>query len=214
MKTVFLDLDGTLMDAGPGILNSVSYALEMMGLEPFKGDGSWMVGPPLWDSFRVLGVPENRLDDAIKHYRDRYADIGWSENSLYEGVLTELSIMKAKGYQLCITTSKHNTYARKITRHFGIADFMDYEFGSESNGTRADKTLLISYAITQSNANADKSVMVGDRHYDISGAQNNGLPSVGVAYGYGGQQELEKAEATKIISKPHELSNAIADVLG
>ena len=214
MKTVFFDLDGTLMDAGPGILNSVSYALDKMGYAPFEGDGSWMVGPPLWDSFRVLGVPENRLDDAVEHYRYRYADIGWLENSLYEGVLAELSSIKAQGYQLCITTSKHNTYARKITKHFGIAVLMDYEFGSESDGTRADKTSLIQYAMTQSNATADKSIMVGDRHYDIVGAKNNGLPSVGVAYGYGGHQELEKAGATKIISKPADLSNAIAAVLG
>ena len=43
MKTVFFDLDGTLTDAGPGILNSVSYALEKMGYAPFEGDGSWSV---------------------------------------------------------------------------------------------------------------------------------------------------------------------------
>tara|TARA_B100001057_G_scaffold91718_1_gene88007 strand:+ start:449 stop:1093 length:645 start_codon:yes stop_codon:yes gene_type:complete len=213
MKTVFLDLDGTLTDAGQGILNSVSYALEKMGYAPFDGDGSWMVGPPLWDSFRVLGIPESRLDDAVQYYRDRYADIGWLENSLYCGVLAELSIMKARGYQLCITTSKHNIYARKITKHFGISDFMDHEFGSESDGTRADKTTLIKYALTQSNANVEKSIMVGDRHYDIVGAQNNGLPSVGVAYGYGGHQELEKAGATKIISRPADLSTAISAVL-
>ena len=116
MKTVFLDLDGTLTDAGPGILNSVSYALDKMGYAPFEGDGSWMVGPPLWDSFRILGVLENRLDDAVEHYRNRYANIGCLENSLYEGVLAELSSIKAQGYQLCITTSKHSTYACKISR--------------------------------------------------------------------------------------------------
>ena len=91
---------------------------------------------------------------------------------------------------------------------------MDYEFGSESDGTRADKTSLIKYAMAQSNATKDKSIMVGDRYYDIVGAKNNGLPSVGVAYGYGGHQELEKVGATKIISKPTDLSNAIAAVLG
>lgn len=214
MKTVFLDLDGTLTDAGPGILNSICYALEKMGFAPFAGDGSWMVGPPLWDSFRILGVPESCLDEAVKHYRLRYADIGWLENSLYDSILTELSCLKSQGYQLCITTSKHTAYARKITKHFGITDFMDHEFGSESDGTHADKTSLIHYAMTKSNATAEKSVMVGDRHYDIVGAQNNGLRSIGVTYGYGGYQELEKAGATKIISKSTDLFNAVASLLG
>ena len=213
MKTVFLDLDGTLTDAGPGILNSVSYALEKVGFAPFEGDGSWMVGPPLWDSFRALGVPESRLDEAIKHYRVRYADIGWSENSLYHGILQQLSCLKSQGYQLCIATSKHSIYARKITKHFGIAKFVDYEFGSKSDGRLADKTSLINYAMTQCNANAENSVMVGDLHFDITGARNNGLRSVGVTYGYGGYQELEEAVATKIISDPTDISNAVSTLL-
>ena len=68
--------------------------------------------------------------------------------------------------------------------------------------------------MTLSNATTDKSIVVGDRHYDVVGAKNNGLPSVGVAYGYGGHQELKIAGATKIISKPADLSNAITAILG
>ena len=213
MKTVFLDLDGTLTDAGPGILNSVAYTLEKMGLPSFAGDGTWMVGPPLWDSFLQLGVPEDALGDAVQHYRDRYGHTGWSENSLYDGILSELKTLKSREYKLCIATSKHNTYARKITQYFGIAEYMDHEFGSNSDGTNADKTSLIRYGMAQSDARSDQCVMVGDRHYDIIGAQNNGLRSLGVAYGYGGRQELEKAGATEIISKPSDLAEAIITLL-
>jgi phosphoglycolate phosphatase len=67
--------------------------------------------------------------------------------------------------------------------------------------------------MAQSKAKAEHSIMVGDRHYDIIGAQKNGLRSVGVTYGYGGQQELEKAGATKIISKPTDLANAVRALL-
>ena len=90
---------------------------------------------------------------------------------------------------------------------------MDYEFGSKSDGRLADKTSLINYAMTQCNANAENSVMVGDRHFDIIGARNNGLRSVGVTYGYGGYQELEEAVATKIISDPTDISNAVSTLL-
>ena len=154
------------------------------------------------------------MDDAVEHYQNRYADIGWLENSLYEGVLAELSSIKAQGFQLCVTTSKPSTYACKITKHFGVAVLMDYEFGSESDGTRADKTSLIKYAITLYNATTGKSIMVGDRPYDVVGVKNNGLPFVRVAYGYGGHQELKIAGATKIISKPADLSNVITAILG
>ena len=56
MATVFLDLDGTLTDAGEGILNSVDYALRKLRLPGLSGDNRWIVGPPLWPSFAQLGV--------------------------------------------------------------------------------------------------------------------------------------------------------------
>ncbi len=62
MKTLFLDRDGTLTDAGPEILNSVSFELDKMGFASFEGDVSRMVGPPLWDSFHVLdGVKQDEV---------------------------------------------------------------------------------------------------------------------------------------------------------
>jgi len=51
MTIVFLDLDGTLTDAGEGILNSVDYALRKLSLPGLSGDNRWIVGPPLWPSF-------------------------------------------------------------------------------------------------------------------------------------------------------------------
>ena len=83
----FLDLHGTLTDSGPGIVNSVDFALKKMGLLPLTEDTSWLVGPPLWGSFEKLGVKKQELDRAVAFYRERYADIGWSENSLYPGIL-------------------------------------------------------------------------------------------------------------------------------
>ena len=126
MTVVFLDLDGTLTDAGPGILNCVSYALEKMQMPPFEGNGSWIVGPPLWDTFKRLGVARENLDHAVALYRERYIDIGWSENSLYDGVLEQLSALKDEGYTLCIATSKAHSYAKKITTHFGISQYMSH----------------------------------------------------------------------------------------
>jgi phosphoglycolate phosphatase len=213
MTVVFLDLDGTLTDAGPGILNCVAYALEKMQMPPFEGDGSWIVGPPLWDTFETLGVAKENLDHAVALYRERYIDIGWSENSLYDGVLEQLSALKDEGYTLCIATSKAHSYAKKITAHFGISEYMTHEFGSELDGTRSDKTSLLAHGLDVVGAFSKNSLMVGDRSYDIIGAKNNGLKVIGVSYGYGGGAELAEVGADVIISNVTELSSAVRALL-
>ena len=64
-KVIFLDLDGTLTDAGPGIKNCFNYALERMGLPAIRTNNDWIVGPPLWDSFAKVGVADDQLDHAV-----------------------------------------------------------------------------------------------------------------------------------------------------
>ena len=69
-KVIFLDLDGTLTDAGPGIKNCFNYALERMGLPEIRKNNDWIVGPPLWDSFAKVGVTDDQLNHAVDLYRD------------------------------------------------------------------------------------------------------------------------------------------------
>ena len=64
-KVIFLDLDGTLTDAGPGIKNCFNYALERMGLPEIRKNNDWIVGPPLWDSFAKVGVTDDQLNHAV-----------------------------------------------------------------------------------------------------------------------------------------------------
>ena len=85
-RIVFFDLDGTLTDAGPGIKASINYALNKMNLAELGRDSDWVVGPSLWGTFKKLGVIEERLDEAVNLYRDRYNVKGYIENSVYEGI--------------------------------------------------------------------------------------------------------------------------------
>ena len=209
MKVVFLDLDGTLTDVGKGILNCVSYALDKMDLPPFEGEGAWMIGPPLWDSFRTLGVPEQDLDRAVFLYRERYEVSGWLENGLYDGILEQLAELKDAGYRLCLATAKPLYAASKITAHYGIAQYLTQEFGSHDDGGLSDKTSLIAHGMATLKVKASDCIMVGDRKYDIIGARNNGLKAVGTLYGYGSLQELTEAGAEEIITHPSDLARSI-----
>ena len=59
-RIIFFDLDGTLTDAGPGIKACINYALDKMDIEKLGMDSDWVVGPPLWGTFKKLGIPKKK----------------------------------------------------------------------------------------------------------------------------------------------------------
>jgi len=208
-KVIFLDLDGTLTDAGPGIKNCVNYALDKMGFPILESNNDWIVGPPLWDSFAKLGIAQDQLDHAVDLYRERYRDIGYLENALYDGVLDQLSRLKDHKFRLCLATSKPADYAVKITAHFGIDRYLECQFGSELDGTRSAKAELLEHGLGITHTTANNAVMVGDRSFDIIGAHANGIAAFGVLYGYGTKDELNGAGADGLIENPCDLAASL-----
>ena len=213
MKFVFLDLDGTLTDPAPGLLNSIFYALKKIQLPHFEASGSWIIGPPIWPKFEKLGVEKASLANAVALYREIYTDIGWPENSLYDKVLEQLSILKGQGSKLYIATPKHYSYTKKITAYFGTSDFMTCEFGIELDGTRSDKTSLLTHGLVVAGDLAESGFKIGDRCYDDIGAKNNRIKVVGASYGYGENTELIDSDADAPISDISEFSYIVTSFL-
>ncbi|MCF6316017.1 MAG: HAD hydrolase-like protein [Marinosulfonomonas sp.] len=210
MKTVFLDLDGTLTDPKPGITKSFIYALEKLGLPtPAPDDLEWVIGPALLDSFARLQVDDPQI--AVDLYRERYTRDGLFENRVYDGIPDLLSGLRDAGYTMCLATAKPHAYARKITAHFGLAEYLTHEFGPELDGTRNNKGDLLAYALDLTGYDAQNSIMIGDRHHDIDAARAVGMRSVGVTWGYGSLDELSAADA--ICQTPAALAATIADLL-
>ena len=212
-KAALIDLDGTLSDSGLAIIKSINYALENLGYEKLQGDTSWVVGPSLWSTFKKLGIKESELERAISMYRKCYTEGAMYEGLFYSGILEQLSTLKKQGYILALVTSKPISYAGKITKFFGASDYLDFEFGSELDGTRSDKTELINYALKEINIAPKDTVMVGDRSYDMIGAKNNKVLGLGVLYGYGNKKELLDSGASYLIESPEEFANAIIQAL-
>jgi phosphoglycolate phosphatase len=191
---VFLDLDGTLTDPRPGITASVTHALRTLGLPaPDPDDLTWVIGPPLIDSFQRLGAPDPAL--ALQHYRARFAETGLFENRVYDGVPAMLHGLRRTGHRLYLATAKPHVYATRITSHFALDQYLDHQFGPELDGTRNDKSRLLAHALRITGADPAHSVMVGDRHHDIDAARAMGIASIAVTWGYGTAPEHAGADA-------------------
>lgn len=210
MKCVFLDLDGTLTDPKPGITKSFIYALDKLGMPtPAPDDLEWVIGPALLDSFAKLGVDDPQA--AVDLYRERYTKDGLFENRVYDGIPNLLSGLQNAGYLMCLATAKPHAYARKITAHFGLAQYLTHEFGPELDGTRNNKGELLTYALNLTGYEAKNSIMIGDRHHDIDAARAVEMKSIGVTWGYGPVEELAQADA--LCTSPAEIETAIARLL-
>ncbi len=207
--TILFDLDGTLTDNGEGITNSVAYALRKFGITPPpREELNKFVGPPLRDRFVELYVGEAQGDLAVEYYREYFRPHGIFENVVYDGVPQMLAALKEAGCTLAIATSKPEIFAKKIAEHFDLAQYFTVIAGSNLEGTRIKKADVIRYCL-ELLGKPDRVLMVGDREHDILGAKAVGLPAVGVTYGYGSREELEKAQAIAVIGTPRELLDHI-----
>ncbi len=200
-NTILFDLDGTLTDPGVGITNSVAYALKKWGIKVADRTTLYpFIGPPLVDSFqRFFGFSTEQSEQAVVYYREYFREKGMFENEVYEGVEEMLRTLKAAGKRLVIATSKPEEFAVKILEHFGLARYFEYIVGATMDSSRSKKGDVIAYALKSCNiTDRADAVMVGDREHDVLGAKENGLDSIGVLFGYGSREELEKAGATYV----------------
>lgn len=197
---LFIDLDGTLTDPQIGITRCVAHALAQLGY-PVPDDLNtlnWVIGPPLHTSFITL-VGEDRADEGLALYRERFGTIGLFENTSYPGIHDTLSSLKAAGFTLSLATSKPHVYARQIVERFELLPFLDHVFGSELDGTRANKVVLLDHALKATGTRAEASIMSGDRKFDMEGARANKIAAIGVTWGYGSAGELAAAGAQHLV---------------
>ena len=204
-KSILFDLDGTLTDSGEGIMNCAALALERLGTPiPPRDALRVFVGPPLHDTFRQFGVPEDQVDEAIRIYRSRYVPIGKFENTPYPGIRELLEKLRAQGNRLYVATSKPEEMAVEVLEHFDLAHFFDHICGASLDRSRIAKDAVISYLLQLHGADGQM-VMVGDTVFDVLGAVAHGIPAVGVAWGYGSVEEMKKAGAAAIAVTMDEL---------
>lgn len=212
-KVILFDLDGTLVDTGPGIIRSLGYAMDKLGI--LVNDPTELhkfIGPPLRESFQQFyGLDQEQTELGVLYYREHYRAEGMYEVEFYPGMKELLERLKASGKTLAVATSKPEEFAIKILEKIDFAKYFSYICGSTLDLQRTTKTEVIAYAL-QCCAVTDFSsvVIVGDRKYDVFGAKQVGIDSIGVLFGYGNREELEQEGATWIAESAEEVFDIVS----
>lgn len=210
IRYAVFDLDGTLTDSGPGIMNSIKYALNKRNIAvPGEEVLRSFIGPPLKEQFRtVFRLSDEEGTDMVRLYREYFREKGIFENSVYKGIPELLRQIKDSGRKIIMATSKPEIFAKRITEHFDLDRYFDFVGGASMDGSRTEKYEVIEYALGESGISENErreTVMIGDREHDIIGAKRAGLHSIGVLYGYGSAEELRKAGAEQTADTPEQV---------
>lgn len=213
---VLFDLDGTIVDSRQGIVSTLHHVIRTLGHEPvLTRDLTWVVGPPLAELMAEVLAPygEKRVDEAVGIYRERYQAVGRHQTPIFPGMVDLLQKLAASPVRLFTATSKPAFLAKDILQGHDIAGLFDCICGANADDSGGEKPELIEKIMREQNLQANRTIMIGDRRFDIAGAHANHLRALGVLWGYGGEAELTQAGADYLCESPEELTAAVYDQL-
>ena len=211
IKNVLFDLDGTLTDPAEGITNALMHAQRRLGRPVSRREELYVfIGPPLIEMFMSeWGLTRAEAEQALVFYREHFTVKGLFENVPYAGIGETLADLRAAGLRLFVATSKPEPLSLRILEHFDLLQYFEAVAGSTLDETRTKKGEVIAYALSTFGLDPAETVMVGDRKHDVIGAAENGIPCIGVLYGYGPREELMEAGTAAIVADLSELSKLL-----
>ena len=212
-KLVILDLDGTIIDSGPGIKSCLRKTMAEFHLpSPSEEELQAFVGPPMRDSFQTkCGLSPSQAEAALAVYRTAYIREGLFDGFIYEGIPALLQYLANHNITVALGTSKPWVLAHRVLRHFHLRHLVDRVFGCYRDGRLDSKAQVLESLLAHyyppgcGSVAGDEVIMVGDRFYDVEGAMACGLATAGVTYGYGSKEELTKAGAAALLDHPMDL---------
>ena len=190
-RTVVFDLDGTLVDTAPDLVNALNFVLEREGLAPVPlhsarkmiGAGARrMMERGLEQEGRAAAADEvTRLTaDFIDHYAAHIADA----SRPFEGLEGALDDLGARGYRFAVCTNKLEWLSKRLLDQLGLSDRFSAICGSDTFGVSKPDPAILRQTIARAGGQMSSAIMVGDAGPDIGVARRAGIPVIAVGFGY------------------------------
>lgn len=211
IRAVLIDLDGTMVDSAPDIVEAANRMLIELGAPPmsaalvasFIGNGvPTLVRRLLAASPTLAGIdPNNAQALFYRHYHDTNGRF----SRLFPGVLAGLTALKHAGYRLACVTNKPIDYTEPLLQSFGLEACLQAVVGGDSIPQMKPDPAPLLHACRLLDVPPACAVMVGDSHVDVAAARAAGMTSYILRYGYPGPGGLDALEADVLIDSLTEL---------
>jgi phosphoglycolate phosphatase len=213
--TLVFDLDGTLVDTAPDLINALNFVLDREGLPPVPlqsarnmiGAGARkLIERGLELEGRVAGVDDiSRLTtDFIDYYAAHIADA----SRPFDGLENALDDLQAFGYRFAVCTNKLEWLSKRLLDQLGLSSRFSAICGADTFGISKPDPAILQQTILRAGGQLSSAIMVGDAGPDIGVARRAGIPVIGVEFGYT-DVPIADLKPDRLISHMHELPAAV-----
>jgi phosphoglycolate phosphatase len=191
VRTVVFDLDGTLVDTAPDLINALNFVLDREGMPPIPlqsarnmiGAGARrLIERGLEADGRAASVADiNRMTaDFIDHYAAHIAD----RSRPFDGLESALDGLAALGYRFAVCTNKLEWLSQKLLDELGLSGRFSAICGADTFGVSKPDPAILQQTVARAGGELSATIMVGDAGPDIGVARRAGVPVIGVEFGY------------------------------
>jgi phosphoglycolate phosphatase len=216
---VIFDLDGTLIDTAPDLIESLNHTIAAADLAPVTFDDlTHLVGQGarvmIRRAFELRKVEldesqtEALLDRFLEHYRAHMP----GKSSPFPGVAACIERLSAAGMTLAVCTNKLEGLANPLLDTLGLTSHFAAVTGGDTFAVRKPDAAHILGTIERAGGDPSRSIMIGDSINDILAAKNAGIPSVAVDFGYS-DLPVASLSPDRVISHFDELDVALVEEL-
>ena len=195
--TILFDLDGTLVDTAPDLINAHNHVMKKFGYEPSKSDhevksligkgANTMISRSVWNAAKIdlKKIKEKTIKDKmVKEFVDYYGRNILVESKLLKGVNDFLIWCKNNNIAMGVCTNKQEHLAVDLLKKIGINNFFDYVAGSNTFDYCKPDARHLTKVIEIMGGDIKKTIMIGDSEVDALSAQNASVPFVLLEDGY------------------------------
>jgi phosphoglycolate phosphatase len=213
---VVFDLDGTLIDTAPDLLDSLNRCLDTVGLKRtdpselrrFVGFGGRVM---IERAFEAHGKPlvDGQLDRLYGMFIEDYLGSIPGKSAPYPGVVDALDRLSTAGYRLAICTNKMERHSKLLIEALGLTDRFAAICGQDTFPYRKPDPRHLFGTIEAAGGDVERALMVGDSRTDIDTAKAAGIPVIAVDFGYS-DRPVGDLEPSKVVSHFNELTVGLA----
>lgn len=213
------DLDGTLVDTAPDLLDSLNHCLSLEGMSAaspagfhsYVGQGSRVMIERAFEARRVP-LDTERLDRLQAAFLQHYVSSMPGKSAFYPGVESVLSQFSAEGYLLAVCTNKFENMSVALLERLGASQRFAAVCGGDTFAWRKPDPRHLLNTIKKAGGDPTRAVMFGDSRADIDAAKAAGIPVIAVDFGYS-DRHVRELGPSRVISHYDEVTPALVAAL-